>query len=165
MSRRRTARVLRVALALAVNSSLFAPQPRGPGNSTPTGRLSIPGCGAMRLRTACERANASSASTSPAPANRACSLGSTAAHSCWGLAVLAELVNEALDLSWAGPESSLAASWHDLVVTTIPPTILLLAILWIRRKRASGYGVVFSLPAGSLRPRPLRAFPRTRRPI
>lgn len=55
---------------------------------------------------------------------------------CWSLAVLAELVNEALDLSWAGPESSLAASWHDLVVTTIPPTILLMAILWIRRSRA-----------------------------
>lgn len=54
----------------------------------------------------------------------------------WALALLAELINEALDLSWAGPESSLAASWHDVVVTVIPPTILLLAILRVRRARA-----------------------------
>lgn len=52
---------------------------------------------------------------------------------CWGLALLAEIVNELLDLSWAGPESSLAASGHDLVVTAIPPTILLIAILNVRR--------------------------------
>lgn len=49
---------------------------------------------------------------------------------CWGIAVLAELVNESLDLSWSGPESSLAASGHDLIVTIIPPTILLIALLW-----------------------------------
>ena len=51
----------------------------------------------------------------------------------WAVTLAAELVNEALDLSWAGPESSIAASGHDLMVTMIPPTILLLAILRVRR--------------------------------
>ena len=46
----------------------------------------------------------------------------------WAIALLAELVNEAIDLSWAGPESSLASSGHDLIVTMIPPTILFIAL-------------------------------------
>jgi hypothetical protein len=52
------------------------------------------------------------------------------------MTLAAELANEALDLSWAGPESSLAASGHDLFVTMVPPTMVLGAILWLRRRAA-----------------------------
>ncbi len=52
----------------------------------------------------------------------------------WAAALIAELVNEGLDLSWAGPESSFSASSHDLVVTMIPPTILLIGISALQRR-------------------------------
>ena len=55
---------------------------------------------------------------------------------CWLVTLAAEVANEALDLSWAGPESSLAASGHDLFVTMAPPTLVVGAIMWVRRRAA-----------------------------
>lgn len=52
----------------------------------------------------------------------------------WGAVLLAELVNEALDLSWAGPEATPALALHDLIVTLTPPSLLLVAILALRKR-------------------------------
>lgn len=53
------------------------------------------------------------------------------ARAAWACAFAAELLNELLDLSWGGPESTWVASSHDVVVTMLPPTLLWLGVRWL----------------------------------
>lgn len=54
----------------------------------------------------------------------------------WTLVLLAELVNEAIDLLGSRREGTFVASLHDVILTMIGPTLLLLVLR--RHRRAGG---------------------------